>query len=285
MKDDGPFVLPDNQLTAGDQICRLHTDGRAGWSEQKTEPAQPDRSIDQSATRVSATRYGAHAAADQHEGSTGTGASVWTARFLFASSSLSHSTSQELHAHPLFFPFKSQQPRGRKKPNATITPHRTRTTLHISIRMQGNYCRNLSSNSLGAQRRQEREALACCSSPPSPSSSGGAATGVYERAGLARAARHPPASAVRRNESCLGQPAGVGGYELQLRAVQALQIRQQRRPQLQVRVHHAHHHSLQGRRANANAAQGKRLDGMVGISSSFFFFSFIPSLSSKYLHV
>ena len=47
MKDDGPFVLPDNQLTAGDQICRLHTDGRAGWSEQKTEPAQPDRSINQ----------------------------------------------------------------------------------------------------------------------------------------------------------------------------------------------------------------------------------------------
>jgi len=144
------------QITYG-RTCRVvRTENRAS----------PARSIDQSATRVSARRYGAHAAADHHEGSTGTGASVWTTRFLFASSSLSHSTSQELHAHPLFFPFKSQQPRGRKKPNATITPHRTRTTLHISIRMQGNYCPNLILiNSLGAQRRQEREALACCSSP------------------------------------------------------------------------------------------------------------------------
>jgi len=144
------------QITYG-RTCRVvRTENRAS----------PARSIDQSATRVSARRYGAHAAADHHEGSTGTGASVWTTRFLFASSSLSHSTSQELHAHPLFSPFKSQQPRGRKKPNATITPHRTRTTLHISIRMQGNYCPNLILiNSLGAQRRQEREALACCSSP------------------------------------------------------------------------------------------------------------------------
>jgi hypothetical protein len=63
----------------------------------------------------------------------------------------------------------------------------------------------------------------------------------------------PAASAVRRNQSCLGQTAGVGGYQLQLRAVQALQVRQQRRPQLQVRVHHAHHRSLQPMNDQHNA--------------------------------
>ena len=189
---------------------------------------------------------------------------------------------QELHAHPL----KSQQPRGRKK-------NQTQPLLRTGLVQRCTFpsgCREIIAEIyphkfIGSAEETGKRSPRLLFFPPSPSSSGGAATGVYERAGLARAARHPPASAVRRNESCLGQPAGVGGYELQLRAVQALQIRQQRRPQLQVRVHHAHHHSLQGRRANANAAQGKRLDGMVGISSSFFFFSFISSLSSKYLHV
>ena len=181
---------------------------------------------------------------------------------------------QELHAHPL----KSQQPRGRKK-------NQTQPLLRTGLVQRCTFpsgCREIIAEiypQIHWERRgdrKEKPSLAVL-----PPSSGGAATGVYERASgvvvplPARAARHPPASAVRRNESCLGQPAGVGGYELQLRAVQALQIRQQRRPQLQVRVHHAHHHSLQGRRANANAAQGKRLDGMVGISSSFFFFSFL----------
>ena len=127
------------QITYG-RTCRVvRTENRAS----------PARSIDQSATRVSATRYGAHAAADHHEGSTGTGAS---GRFRSTRTACT--------------PFKITTATGKeKKPNATITPHRTRTTLHISIRMQGNYCRNLSSNSLGAQRRQERGALACCSSP------------------------------------------------------------------------------------------------------------------------
>ena len=138
MKDDGPFVLPDNQLTAGDQIFRLHMDVQGGRKRaSSSQPSPIDGSIKQ------------RLAAGHHEGSTGTGAS---GRFRSTRTACT--------------PFKITTATGKeKKQNATITPHRTRTTLHISIRMQGNYCRNLSSNSLGAQRRQERGALACCSSP------------------------------------------------------------------------------------------------------------------------
>ncbi len=54
-----------------------------------------------------------------------------------------------------------------------------------------------------------------------------------------------PASSVHSNKARLGQPAGVRGYQLQLGAVQPLQIRQERWPELQVRIHQAQHHSLQ----------------------------------------
>ena len=143
MKDDGPFVLPlmrvDCQLTAGDQIFRLHMDVQGGRKRaSSSQPSPIDGSIKQ------------RLAAGHHEGSTGTGAS---GRFRSTRTACT--------------PFKITTATGKeKKPNATITPHRTRTTLHISIRMQGNYCPNrILINSLGAQRRQEREALACCSSP------------------------------------------------------------------------------------------------------------------------
>ncbi|EAY88015.1 hypothetical protein OsI_09438 [Oryza sativa Indica Group] len=42
-----------------------------------------------------------------------------------------------------------------------------------------------------------------------------------------------PASSVHSNKARLGQPAGVRGYQLQLGAVQPLQIRQERWPELQ----------------------------------------------------
>lgn len=75
----------------------------------------------------------------------------------------------------------------------------------------------------------------------------------------------PAASAVRRNQSCLGQTAGVGGYQLQLRGVQAFQVRQQRRTQLQVCVHHAHHRSL-------HAAHSRGWNEQLMSSFPFFFF-------------
>jgi len=68
MKDDGPFVLPlmrvDCQLTAGDQIFRLHMDVQGGRKRaSSSQPSPIDGSIKQ------------RLAAGHHEGSTGTGAS------------------------------------------------------------------------------------------------------------------------------------------------------------------------------------------------------------------
>jgi len=145
MKDDGPFVLPlmrvDCQLTAGDQIFRLHMDVQGGRKRaSSSQPSPIDGSIKQ------------RLAAGHHEGSTGTGAC------------LADFVPQELHAHPL----KSQQPRptGKEKTKRNhYSAQDSYNAAHFHPDAGKLLPKSMLINSLGAQRRQEREALACCSSP------------------------------------------------------------------------------------------------------------------------
>ena len=142
MKDDGPFVLPlmrvDCQLTAGDQIFRLHMDVQGGRKRaSSSQPSPIDGSIKQ------------RLAAGHHEGSTGTGAS---GRFRSTRTACT--------------PFKITTATGKEKTKRNhYSAQDSYNAAHFHPDAGKLLPKSILINSLGAQRRQEREALACCSSP------------------------------------------------------------------------------------------------------------------------
>ena len=146
------------QITYG-RTCRVvRTENRAS----------PARSIDQSATRVSATRYGAHAAADHHEGSTGTGAS---GRFRSTRTACT--------------PFKITTATGKEKTKRNhYSAQDSYNAAHFHPDAGKLLPKSYPHKFIGSAEETGKRSPRLLFFPPSPSSSGGAATGVYERAGL-----------------------------------------------------------------------------------------------------